>query len=131
MIRNMQRIETDKAPQAIGPYSQAVKAGDFLFVSGQIPADPQTGEIAGADISSQTEQVFTNIGQILKAAGCSFADVVKTTVFMKNMGDFQTVNSIYAKYFTGNPLPARAAVEAARLPRDILVEAEVIAYCAK
>lgn len=127
----MQKIETDKAPQAIGPYSQAVKAGDFLFVSGQIPADPQTGEIAGGDISSQTEQVFTNIGQILKAAGCSFADVVKTTVFMKNMGDFQTVNSIYAKYFTGNPLPARAAVEAARLPRDILVEAEVIAYCAK
>ena len=123
------KIETVNAPKAIGPYSQATRAGSFVFVSGQIPVDPVTGEIVSREAPAQAEQVFKNITAVLEAAGCSMADVVKTTVYLKDMNAFSSVNSIYGMYFNGAVLPARAAVEVARLPKDILVEAEVIAYC--
>lgn len=119
-------ISTSKAPAAIGPYSQAIKIGDFLFSSGQIPLDPETSELVGEDIESQTRQVLNNVTAVLEAANLTLEDVVKTTVYIKNMDDFNTVNGIYAEFFTENP-PARSAVEVARLPKDVLVEMEVIA----
>lgn len=120
-------IQTANAPRAIGPYSQGVCAGDLVFVSGQIPADPKTGEIVGGDVSEQAKQVFENIKAVLEAADCTMESVVKATVFLKNMDDFVTVNGIYGTYFNGAVLPARAAVEVSRLPEDILVEVEVVA----
>lgn len=119
-------ISTSKAPAAIGPYSQAIKIGDFLFSSGQIPLDPETSELVGEDIESQTRQVLKNVIAVLEAANLTLEDVVKTTVYIKNMDDFNVINGIYAEFFTENP-PARSAVEVARLPKDVLVEMEVIA----
>ncbi len=118
-------ISTEKAPGAIGPYSQAVKVGDFVFCSGQIPIDPATGEFVSQEVAAQTEQVIKNLGEVLKAAGTSLDNVVKTTVFLADMNDFAAMNEVYAKHFTEKP--ARATVQAARLPRDARVEIEVIA----
>lgn len=119
-------IHTPNAPAAIGPYSQAVKTGNLLFVSGQLPIDPATGVFAGADIASQTRQSLTNIKAILEAAGYSCADVVKTTVLLANMEDFAAMNAVYAEFFTEN-CPARAAFAVKDLPRGALVEIEAIA----
>lgn len=123
-------ISTDKAPQAIGPYSQAVEVNGMLFISGQIPMDPTTGKIVEGGIKEQTEQVLKNIGAILEAAGYSFSDVVKSTVFLKDMNDFAGMNEVYSRYYSENP-PARAAFEVARLPLDVLVEIETIAIKSK
>ena len=120
-------IKTDKAPAAIGPYSQGVQVGNLVYVSGQIPIDPATGAFVGDDIVSQTKQVLTNVSEVLAAAGASMDKVVKTTVLLKNMSDFATVNEIYATFFTGEILPARAAFEVAALPKGALVEIEAIA----
>lgn len=120
-------VKTDKAPAALGPYSQAVWAGDFLFVSGQICLDPETGELAGTDAATQAEQVLKNVGAILESQQLGFQDVVKATVFAKNMEDFAAVNEVYGRFFTSD-FPARAFVEVARLPKDVLVEIEVVAY---
>lgn len=119
-------VLTDRGPKPIGPYSQAIKAGGFLFASGQVALDPGTNEFLGGDIAKQTERVLENVKGILEAAGCHLNKVVKTTVFLKNMSDFAAMNEIYAKYFTQAP-PARSTVEVARLPKDALVEIEVIA----
>jgi 2-iminobutanoate/2-iminopropanoate deaminase len=119
-------VTTSEAPAAIGPYSQAIKAGSFLFLSGQIPLDPATGQMVSGGIESQTRQVFANISGILKAAGLSFAHVVSATVYVVDMNDFGKVNEIYATYFSG-PAPARATVQVARLPKDALVEIQVTA----
>lgn len=119
-------VNTDRAPQAIGPYSQAVKANGFLFVSGQIPLDPVTGQIVYGGIESQTHQVLTNLKAILEHEGLSFDHVVKAGVFLQDMNDFAYMNKIYGEYFT-NPYPARACVQVARLPRDVSVEIEIIA----
>lgn len=121
-----QVIATDKAPGAIGPYSQAIKAGNMVFCSGQIPLDPATGEFVSDDVSEQTEQVFKNLIAVLDAAGAGLNDVVKTTVFLADMGEFAAMNEVYGRYFTDNK-PARATVQAARLPRDARVEIECIA----
>ena len=119
-------VTSPKAPQAIGPYSQAIKANGLIFASGQIPIDPTNGQIVAGDIAAQTERVLNNVGEILDAAGSSFQNVVKTTVFLKNMADFAPMNEVYARFFRRDP-PARSTVEAARLPKDVLVEIEVIA----
>jgi 2-iminobutanoate/2-iminopropanoate deaminase len=121
-------IATDRAPQAIGPYSQGVKAGGFVFFSGQIPLDPATGEIRGTDIAVQTEQVMENIGGMLSATGLGFPDVVKTTIFLADLADFSVVNEIYGRRFPAEP-PARSTVEVQGLPRGALVEIEVVAWC--
>lgn len=121
-------INTTNAPKAIGPYSQAIIAGDYLFVSGQIPVDPATGDIVSDEVGAQAHQVFANIKAILEEAGCTFDNIVKANVYMKDMNDFALVNGIYSEYFTKGNYPARAAVEVARLPKDIKVEIEVIAY---
>jgi 2-iminobutanoate/2-iminopropanoate deaminase len=123
-----EKIATPNAPQAIGPYSQAVRSGDFLFVSGQIAIDPQTAEIISGDIEVQTEQVLKNIAAIIDAAGLSLQNVVKCTCFLKDMNDFAKFNAVYENYF-GESLPARETVEVARLPKDVLVE--VSAICGK
>ncbi|MDD8031718.1 MAG: RidA family protein [Acidobacteriota bacterium] len=119
-------VKTDKAPKAIGPYSQAIKTNGFVFISGQIPLDPATGEIVGSTIEEQTHQVLKNIKAILESAGSSMAEVVKATVYLTDMNDFAKMNSIYAEYFS-EPFPARAAVQVVRLPREVKVEVEVIA----
>jgi 2-iminobutanoate/2-iminopropanoate deaminase len=119
-------VSTPSAPKAIGPYSQAIRAGSLLFVSGQVPIDPATGQIIDGDIAAQTHRVFQNIGEILKAGGASFDHVVRTTVFLADMNDFGAMNEIYATYFT-SPAPARATVEVSRLPKDARVEIDVIA----
>ena len=119
-------ISTDKAPAAIGPYSQAVKAGNLLFVSGQIPIDPATGEVVEATIQAQTTQSLTNVKNILEAAGASLDNVVKTTVFLKDMNDFVEMNRVYNTFFQTD-CPARAAIQVARLPKDVMVEIEAIA----
>ena len=119
-------IHTDNAPAAIGPYSQAIKAGNLLFVSGQVPFVPATGEIVEGDVKAQTAQSLKNLQAILKEAGADFSNVVKTTVFIKDMNEFAQVNEVYAEYFVDNK-PARACVEVARLPRDVKVEIELIA----
>lgn len=121
------QIATNNAPAAIGPYSQAIKAGDLVFVSGQLPIDPATGSFAGDDIKAQTKQSLANIKAILEAEGYSMDDVVKTTVLLDNMGDFAAMNEVYATFF-GEVAPARAAFEVAKLPRDALVEIEAVAY---
>jgi 2-iminobutanoate/2-iminopropanoate deaminase len=119
-------ISTENAPGAIGPYSQAIKAGDMVFCSGQIPIDPQTGEFVSQDIAEQTEQVLKNLSAVLEAAGSDLNNVVKTTVFLADMNDFAAMNEVYTRYFSENK-PARATVQAARLPRDARVEIECIA----
>ena len=119
-------ISTDQAPAAIGPYSQAVRAGDLLFVSGQIPADPATGEIVEPTIQAQAKRSLENLKAILEAAGASLDQVVKTTVFLKNMDDFVEMNRVYKTFFTTD-CPARSAVQVAKLPKDVLVEIEAIA----
>ena len=121
-----QVVATKDAPQAIGPYSQAIRSGGFLFSSGQIAIDPSTGQVIEGDVAAQTERVMKNLAAILKAAGLSLSSVVKTTVFLKSMGDFATMNEIYGKHF-GEHRPARSTVEVARLPKDVLVEIDVIA----
>ena len=122
------RIQTDKAPAAIGPYSQAVAAGDFIFASGQIPVDPATGLIDGTDTVTQAKRCFENIRAVLDEAGSSMYKVVKATVFLADMNDFAAVNAVYADAFAGcQILPARSAVQVARLPKDVRVEIEVIA----
>ena len=121
----MNKISTEKAPKAIGPYSQAIVAGDFVFTSGQIPINPETGNIESADIASQTEQVMKNLGEVLKAAGSSYEKAVKTTCFLHNIADFAAFNEVYAKYFTEKP--ARSCVAVKDLPRGALVEVEVVA----
>jgi len=121
-----ERIQTDNAPAAIGPYSQAIKAGGFVFVSGQIPTNPETGEFVAGGIAEQTEQVFKNLKAVLEAAGSSLDQVVKTTVFLADMKEFSGMNEVYAKFFSGPP-PARATVAAAGLPRDARVEIEAVA----
>lgn len=125
-MSNKEIIKTTNAPAAIGPYSQAVRVGDFLFTSGQIPINPETGEIVEGDTDKQTEQVLKNLKAVLEAGGASLESVVKTTVFLKDMSDFAVVNSVYAKYFVENQ-PARSAIQAARLPKDVSVEIEAIA----
>ena len=119
-------VTTPSAPKAIGPYSQGIRAGSLLFVSGQVPIDPATGQIIGGDIAAQTHRVFQNIGEILKAGGASFDHVVRTTVFLADMNDFAAMNDVYATYFT-SPAPARATVEVSRLPKDARIEIDVIA----
>ena len=120
-------ISTNTAPAAIGPYSQAVKVGDLLFISGQIPLDPATGDlIPEATIQAQTTRVLTNMSNILASVGGSMANVVKTTVFLKDMNDFVEMNNVYKTFFNGD-CPARAAVQVARLPKDVMVEIEAIA----
>ncbi len=124
-----QIIRTDQAPAPVGPYNQAIIAtGKMLFASGQISLDPISGEIIGVgDVSKQTEQVMSNLAAVLKAAGATWHDVVKTTVFLKDMMDFPVMNGVYALYFVDGQAPARATVEVARLPKDVLVEIECIA----
>lgn len=119
-------ISTNDAPAAIGPYSQAVRSGNLLFCSGQIPLDPKSGEIVSGDIAAQTRRVLDNIAAVLRAEGLSFDSVVKTTIFLTNLGDFQKVNEIYGSYFEQNP-PARSTVQVAALPKGANVEIEVIA----
>lgn len=121
-------VETKAAPAAIGPYSQGNIFGNLIFTSGQVPLDPETGAVVGTTIEAQTEQVFKNVKAILEAAGSSLQNVLKTTVFIKDMNDFAAMNAVYAKYFTEGSYPSRSAVEVARLPKDVLVEIETIAY---
>jgi 2-iminobutanoate/2-iminopropanoate deaminase len=121
-----QAVSTEAAPSAIGPYSQAIRAGSLLFVSGQVPIDPATGAIVDGDIAAQTRRVLQNVGAILEAAGVSFDHVVRTTVFLTDMDDFAAMNEVYATCFT-SPAPARATVQVSRLPRDARIEIDVIA----
>ena len=121
-------IHTEKAPAAIGPYSQAVQAGNTIYVSGQIPIDPEKGEFAGSDIKTQTRQSLTNISNILAQAGTDMSHVVKTTVLLNDIADFAAMNEVYAEFFT-QPYPVRAAFQAAALPKGALVEIEAIAVC--
>lgn len=122
----MKPVHSPHAPAAIGPYSQAIDAGDFVFLSGQVPIDPKTGELVQGDIAAQTERALDNLGAVLEAAGCSFADVVKTTIYLIDLGDFQVVNATYAKRFTSAP-PARATVQVSALPKAARVEIDAIA----
>ena len=119
-------ISTKDAPQAIGPYSQAVRANGFVFASGQIALDPTTQQVVPGDVSAQTDRVLRNLSEILEAAGSGLGKVVRSTVFLKNMNDFAAMNQVYGKYFSSAP-PARSTVEVARLPKDVLVEIDVIA----
>ena len=119
-------ISTNDGPQAIGPYSQAIKANGFIFVSGQVAIDPATQQVVSGDVAVQTERAMKNLAGILKAAGSGLEKVVRSTVFLKNMNDFAAMNQIYGKHFTAAP-PARSTVEVARLPKDVLVEIDVIA----
>jgi 2-iminobutanoate/2-iminopropanoate deaminase len=121
-----QAVSTPEAPAAIGPYSQAVRTGSLVFVSGQIPLDPQTGQMVPGDVAAQTHRVFQNITAILTAAGTSLERVVRVGVFLADMNDFAAMNEVYATYFT-SPAPARATIEAARLPKDARIEIEVVA----
>jgi 2-iminobutanoate/2-iminopropanoate deaminase len=121
-----QIISTSEAPAAIGPYSQAVRSGNFLFCSGQIPLDPKSGQIVPGDIAAQTRRVLDNVGAVLKAEGLTFENIVKTTIFLTDLGDFQTVNETYGSYFKRQP-PARSTVQVSALPKGAKVEIEVIA----
>jgi 2-iminobutanoate/2-iminopropanoate deaminase len=123
-------IATSQAPGAIGPYSQAIRAGDFLFVSGQIPLDPGSGTLIDGGIKDQTHRVLQNLGAILNAAGTSFDQVVKTTVYLQDMSEFTAMNEVYGTYFPA-PAPARATIQAGRLPRDVRVEIDLVAYVAE
>ena len=119
-------ISTKDAPQAIGPYSQAIRTDEFVFVSGQVAIDPATQQVLGGDVAAQTDRVLKNLSAILNAAGSSLEKVVRSTVFLKSMGDFAAMNEVYGRYFKANP-PARSTVEVSRLPKDVLVEIDVIA----
>ena len=119
-------ISTSKAPAALGPYSQAIRWGDLIFVSGQIPIDPATSQVVGDDVAAQTERVLQNLTAILEAAGASLGQVLKTTVYLRDLNDFGKMNEVYARFFSEQP-PARATVQVARLPRDVSVEIEAIA----
>lgn len=119
-------ISTPDAPKAIGPYSQAIRANGFVFISGQVAIDPATQQVIGGDVAAQTERVLRNLSAILNAAGSGLEKVVRSTVFLKNMNDFAAMNEVYGKYFSAAP-PARSTVEVARLPKDVLVEIDVIA----
>lgn len=119
-------VSTKDAPQAIGPYSQAIKANGFVFTSGQIAIDPSTQGVVAGDVAAQTERVLRNLGEILEAAGSGLGKVVRCTVFVKNMNDFAAMNEVYGKYFSSSP-PARSTVEVSRLPKDVLVEIDAIA----
>jgi len=121
-----QAISSDGAPKAIGPYSQAIRAGQLLFLSGQVPLDPATGQLVGGDIAAQTRRVMDNLGAVLNAAGLSFADIVRTTIFLADINDFAAVNEVYGSYFSA-PAPARATVQVARLPKDARVEIDAVA----
>ncbi|HPJ07744.1 MAG TPA: RidA family protein [Deltaproteobacteria bacterium] len=127
-VSRIKPVHSDDAPKAIGPYSQAVSAGDFTFVSGQIGMDPRTGNIVEGGIREQTAQVLNNLRAILVTAGLSTKDVVKAEVYLRDMNDFAVMNEVYAASFSGDTKPARAAVQVARLPRDVLVEISCIAY---
>ncbi|MFN7699787.1 MAG: Rid family detoxifying hydrolase [Deltaproteobacteria bacterium] len=120
-------ISTDQAPKAIGPYSQAIRSGNFLYLSGQIPLDPATMAIVGTSAAEQTEQIMANLAAVLGAAGAGFGDVVKTTIFLLDLEDFAAVNAVYGKRFEGIAPPARSTVQVSRLPRDVRVEIEVVA----
>jgi len=120
-------VSTGSAPKALGPYSQAIRAGEFLFISGQVPIDPATGNLVEGDIRDQTRRALQNIGAILSAAGTSFQQVVRTTVYLADLSDFAAMNEVYATFFT-SPQPARSTIQAARLPRDARVEIDVIAF---
>jgi 2-iminobutanoate/2-iminopropanoate deaminase len=119
-------ISTEEGPQAIGPYSQAIRANGFVFVSGQVAIDPATQQVISGDVAVQTDRALKNLSAILRAAGSRLEKVVRSTVFLKNMGDFAAMNEVYGRYFTSTP-PARSTVEVARLPKDLLVEIDVIA----
>ena len=125
-MADLKRIQTDKAPHAIGPYSQGIVTGGMLYTAGQIPLDPATGELIGGDIKAQTKRVLDNLSAILQAAGSSLDKVVKTTVYLSDMGEFTAMNEVYSTYFTEHK-PARSTVQAARLPRDVKVEIDAIA----
>jgi len=120
-------VSTESAPKALGPYSQGVRAGQFLFVSGQVPIDPATGELITGGIAVQTRRALENVGAILAAAGASFQHVVRTSVYLADLGDFGAMNEVYATFFTA-PQPARSTIQAARLPRDARIEIDVIAF---
>ena len=122
-----QVIQTSEAPQAIGPYSQAVRVGNLVFLSGQIPLDPASGNIVEGDIVVQTRRVMENLGGVLRAAGASFAEVVKTTIFLADLGHFSKMNEVYGGYFTSEP-PARATVQVGALPRGVLIEIDMVAH---
>jgi len=122
-----QAVSTQAAPAAIGPYSQAVRAGDFLFVSGQIPLDPATGALVDGDVRAQTRRVLENLSAVVQAGGASLARVVKTTVYLVDMNDFPAMNEVYATFF-GTPAPARATVQVGRLPKDVRVEIDAVAH---
>jgi len=126
-IAMLSAVSTGSAPKALGPYSQAIRAGQFLFVSGQVPIDPGTGELVGGTIADQTRRAFENIRAILQAGGASFQQVVRTTVYLADLGDFPAMNEVYAEFFTA-PQPARSTIQAARLPRDARIEVDVIAF---
>lgn len=126
IVMSKKQIATAAAPAALGPYSQGIVAGGFFFASGQVPIDPATGELAGETVEAQARQVFANLEQVLAAAGCGFADVLKTTVFLTDLANFAEVNSIYAEYFV-EPFPARSCVQIAALPKGSLLEVELIA----
>lgn len=120
-------IHSDRAPKAVGPYSQAVRVGDFIFASGQIPLHPETGQLVQGDVAVQAERVLQNLQAVLEAAGVSMADVVKVTVYLADMNDFAAMNEVYSRFFASDP-PARVAVEVSRLPMDVRVEMDAIAY---
>ena len=122
-----QKVQSEGAPAALGPYSQAIRAGQFLFVSGQVPIDPRTGELVTGNVAVQTRRALENIGAILAAAGASFQHVVRTSVYLADLGDFGAMNEVYATFFTP-PQPARSTIQAARLPRDARIEIDVIAF---
>ena len=126
-MSKLKNISTNKAPSAIGAYSQGIRAGNFIFISGQIPLDPSTMEIVSDDFTRQVEQVLVNLKAVANEASCSLDDIVKITVYLKNLEDFQSVNNAMNKMFT-EPYPARAAVEVSRLPKDVLVEMDAIIY---
>jgi 2-iminobutanoate/2-iminopropanoate deaminase len=121
-----QAVSSADAPKAIGPYSQAVRAGSLLFLSGQVALDPATGQLVDGDVTAQTRRAMENLGAVLEAGGLTFADVVRTTIYLADMGDFAKVNDVYGSYFT-EPFPARATVQVARLPRDARVEIDAVA----
>ena len=123
----IQPISTPSAPAALGPYSQAIRAGQFLFVSGQVPIDPATGKIATGTIADQARRALQNVGEILKAGGSSFSQVVRTTVYLADLADFPAMNEVYATFFTA-PQPARSTIQAAKLPKDARIEIDAIAF---
>jgi 2-iminobutanoate/2-iminopropanoate deaminase len=123
-------VTTDRAPKAIGPYSQAVRAGSLLFLSGQIPLDPSTGELVGGDIAAETHRVMRNLDEVLRAAGLSLDHVVRCTIYLKDLSDFAAVNEVYGGYFTA-PAPARTTIEVSRLPRDARVEIDAFAVASR